>query len=135
MEQKNVPKHLRSHRVTSAADVDLGTLTPDSTAQPILGTGLPGFEPTTLAEVLDRDEPTMRTIDIQIGLACSIRQIRQAAGMSQAALAKKLGVSRARILELKRVGAQPTLDRLIPAFFAVGGTTGFLKLCGVPTGR
>ena len=93
----------------------------DSTAQPIEGKGV-GFQPTTLGEMLSLDEPTMRIIDLKISLVRSIRRLRSDAKMTQATLAKKLGVSQPRIVEIESSKPNTTLDALIAAFFAVGGT-------------
>lgn len=94
---------------------------PDPTAKPIEGNG-DGFQATTLAEFLSLDEPTMRVIDLKISLVRAIRRLRADAKMTQAALAKKLGVSPPRIVEIESSRPSTTLDTLITTFFAVGGT-------------
>ena len=43
--------------------------------------------------------------------------------MTQAALVKKLGVSRPRIAEIEAHKPTTSFDTLIPAYFAVGGTS------------
>lgn len=73
---------------------------PDPTAKPIEGKG-DGFQATTLAEFLSLDEPTMRVIDLKISLVRAIRRLRADAKMTRAALAKKLGVSQPRVVEIE----------------------------------
>ncbi len=71
----------------------------------------------------------MRIIDLRLGLIRAIRQIRREAGLTRKQLAKHLGVSQPRIAELESVEKEPTLDSLLPAYFAVGGTSS--QLCEI----
>ncbi len=113
---------------TEATVTVIPTEPSDPTAQPIAGKGA-GWHETILAEMLSLDEVTMRIIDLRLGLIYAVREIRKDSGMTQAALAKRLGVSRPRIVELESVEREPTLDSLMAAFFAVGGTTE--RLCQI----
>ena len=77
----------------------------------------------TLGEALGLADHDMKVIDLKIGLADAIARLRGEAKLTQAALAKRLGVSRPRIAEIEAKKPSVSLDSLFPAFWAVGGTT------------
>lgn len=52
--------------------------------------------------------------------ASLIRKARSEAGLSQAALARRLGVSQAAIAKLERPGSNPTVDTLDDVLWAAG---------------
>jgi transcriptional regulator with XRE-family HTH domain len=52
--------------------------------------------------------------------AALLREARYAAGLTQAVLAERLGVSQAAIAKLERPGANPTLKTLQDALLATG---------------
>ena len=52
--------------------------------------------------------------------AALIRKARDEAGLSQAALAQRLGVSQAAIAKLERPGSNPTVDTLNDVLWAAG---------------
>ncbi len=120
-----MPKAVRAGRVKQA-EKPISRPIPDPTARPIEATGT---GPTTIASFLNLDEPEMRVIELRIGLIRAVRQIRQDAGLTQAEVAKRLGVSRTRVAEFESVNHESTFDSLIPAFFAVGGTSD--QLCAI----
>jgi len=76
-----------------------------------------------LAEFFDLNEVQMRVIELEIRVAEAIRRLRTENGLTQAALAKRLGVARPRIAEIEGHKKHVSLDALIPAFFAAGGTS------------
>jgi len=82
-----------------------------------------GGQISTLADFLGLGEVEMRTIDLRIGLTEAIIRLRGEAKMTQAALAKILGLSRPRIAEIEARKPNTSFDNLIPVFFAVGGTS------------
>lgn len=122
-----MPKTVRASRV-KPAPATAPEPAVDPTAKPIIGKGS-GWHETTLAEMLSLDEVDMRLIDLRLGLIYAVREIRKESGMTQAQLAKRLEVSRPRIVELESVEREPTFDSLLAAFFAVGGTTD--RLCQI----
>lgn len=97
----------------------LGAIGEAPAARPIVAEG----GPTTLAKFLDLPEAEMRAIDLRIGLAKACRRIRTEAKVTQAEAARRLGVSQPRVAEAENLNREPTLDALIPLFFAVGGTS------------
>lgn len=104
-----MPETIRGRRVK---DVPVEATSPE-----------PPPERVKMADWLGVDEVSMRTIDLKVGLMNAIRLNRAAAGLTQAALAKRLGVARPRIAEMEAFRPEVSLDALIPAFFASGGTT------------
>lgn len=52
--------------------------------------------------------------------AALVRRARTAAGLSQAGLARRLGVSQAAVAKLERPGSNPTVDRLDDVLWATG---------------
>ena len=52
--------------------------------------------------------------------ATLLRQVRSAAGLTQAALAERLDVSQAAIAKLERKGANPTVETLDNVLWATG---------------
>lgn len=120
-----MPKTVRASRVKKTAEPTNLTAI-DPTAKPI---GVDEAGPTTLATFLNLGEPDMRLIDLKIGLVQAVRQIRLDSGLTQAEVAKRVGISRTRIAEMESINHEPTLDSLIPVFFAAGGTTD--QLCAI----
>ena len=82
-----------------------------------------GGQVTPLGEWIGLNEVEMKTIDLRIGLIEAIIRLRSEAKLTQAALAKRLGVARPRIAEIEARKPQVSFDSLLPAFWAVGGTT------------
>ena len=80
------------------------------------------WQRTTVAEFLDLDEPTMRLIDLKIGLTRAITRLRKEANLTQAALAKRAGMARPRIAEIEACRPQTSFDTILPVYFAAGGT-------------
>ena len=75
---------------------------------------------TTVGASLGIPGPGMRVIDLKISIAQAVRDRRQAAGLTPAAPADRLGVARPRVVELERGDAGVSLDAFFAAFFAVG---------------
>jgi transcriptional regulator with XRE-family HTH domain len=54
------------------------------------------------------------------GVASLLREARRSAGLTQADLARRLGISQAAVAKLERPGANPTVDTLDRALWATG---------------
>ena len=80
------------------------------------------FRETTVAEFLGLDATEMRVIDLKISLVRAIRERRRAAKLTQKALAERLEVAPARIVEMERGNAGVSLDAIVGAYFATGAT-------------
>lgn len=59
------------------------------------------------------------SVDVS-GTASLLREARRRAGLTQAELAKRLGISQAAVAKLERPGANPTVDTLDRALWATG---------------
>jgi ribosome-binding protein aMBF1 (putative translation factor) len=75
---------------------------------------------TTVEEFLGLDEADAQVVEMRVRIAREVRRRREAAGLSQKALAERMGVSQPRIPAIES-GASPTLDSVVLAFFAAGG--------------
>lgn len=122
-----MPKTIRRTKGLRA-DETATSRAPDPTVKPIDGKGI-GWQETTLGEMLSLPDWDMRIIDLRLGLIRAIRQIRKNAGLTQVELAKRLAVSQPRMAMLESVEKEPTLNSLLPAFFAAGGTSA--QLCEI----
>ncbi len=81
-----------------------------------------GWRQTTIAEFCGLNEVEMKMIDLKISLVQAIRHYRAESKMTRAALAKKLGIATSQIADLESSKPDTSLDALLPAFFAAGGT-------------
>jgi predicted XRE-type DNA-binding protein len=75
---------------------------------------------TTVAELLDLSEVEQVVIELRLELAAAVRKKRTAARMTQAALAKAIGSSQARVARM--VGGDPhaSIESLVRALAALG---------------
>ena len=62
-------------------------------------------------------------IELQIGLFRAVRRLREARGWNQVEAARRLEIPPKEYAQIESTNFKPTLDRLIPAFFGLGGTT------------
>ena len=76
---------------------------------------------TTVAEFLDLDPIDEQVVELRVRVARAVRRRREAAEMSQKALAERMGVSQPRIPGIE-AGESASLDATVAAFFATGGT-------------
>ena len=60
-----------------------------------------GWRVSSAAEFLGLNAQEQRLIDLKLALAAGIRQLRQRRGLTQAALAKRLGSSQSRVAKLE----------------------------------
>ena len=81
-----------------------------------------GARVTTVKEMLGLDDADMAIIEIKVRVAHEVRRRREAQGMTQAALARKMKVSQPRIPAIES-GVSASLETLLHAFLAAGGTT------------
>ncbi len=76
---------------------------------------------TTVSEFLGLDAIDEQVVELRTRVAREVRRRREAAGLSQAALAARLGVSQPRIPGIES-GDSASLEATVAAFFANGGT-------------
>ena len=67
------------------------------------------------------DEETM-LVDLKLSLVDAVRQSRQKRGLSQIDLAQHMGSSQSRVAKLETGDPSVSLDLIVRAFFATGGT-------------
>jgi DNA-binding XRE family transcriptional regulator len=77
-----------------------------------------GRSPPRPARTARNAEPV--EVDPQLGLAIELRWARQEAGLSQAELASRVGVSQQQIAKLERPGANPSIATLRKVAAALG---------------
>lgn len=81
-----------------------------------------GAVETTVQEFLGLDDAEMRVVELRVRIGREVRRRREQSGLSQAALAGRIGVSQPRIPAIEGGTAAASLDRVILAYFAAGGT-------------
>ena len=79
-----------------------------------------GWKVGSVEEFLGLTKEEMRLIDLKITLSQRVRHHRLKRGVTQHALAKRLGSSQSRVAKLEDWGDGATLDLLFRALFALG---------------
>jgi transcriptional regulator with XRE-family HTH domain len=79
-----------------------------------------GWRVSTTAEFLGLDAQEQRLIDLKLALAAGIRRLRERRGLTQAALAKRLGSSQSRVAKLEAGDHSVSLDLMIRSLISVG---------------
>lgn len=97
--------------------------TRDVRDQPVMPGRAGGFVETSIGQMFQLANHEARTIAIAAALTHAVRILREESESSQAALAEQLRVPVDVIVEVERPDTESSLDILIPAFFAVGGST------------
>jgi ribosome-binding protein aMBF1 (putative translation factor) len=67
------------------------------------------------------DEETM-LVELKLALTDAVRQSRQKRGLSQIDLAQRMGSSQSRVAKMEAGDPSVSLDLIVRAFFASGGT-------------
>jgi DNA-binding transcriptional regulator YiaG len=74
------------------------------------------------ADWLELTEVERQILEFRLGLARAIRRRREAAGLSQAKLARMIGSSQSRIAKVEGAAGGVAIDLLMRAYFSTGGT-------------
>jgi ribosome-binding protein aMBF1 (putative translation factor) len=74
------------------------------------------------ADFLEMSDEERQLLDARVALALAIRRQRAASNLSQTELGKKLKTSQPRIAKIERAASDVSLDQLVKAFTAAGGT-------------
>ena len=74
----------------------------------------------TVAEFLDLSEAETAVVELRLELAGAVRKKRDAAGMTQAQLAKAIGSSQARVAKMEGGDPQASIESLVRALAALG---------------
>lgn len=78
-----------------------------------------GGRASTVQDFLHLSNEDMAVIETRLALARAIREQREEAGLTQAALAKSLGSSQARVAKMEGGDPQASLDSMVRALAAV----------------
>ena len=62
-------------------------------------------------------------VELKLALAAGVRQLRERQGLTQTALAKRLGSSQSRIAKMEAADASVSLDLLMRSLLSIGATT------------
>jgi predicted XRE-type DNA-binding protein len=79
------------------------------------------------ADFLEMSSEERQLLDARVALALAVRRQRVASNLSQAELGKKLKTSQPRVAKIERAASDVSLDQLVKAFAAAGGTVSIEK--------
>lgn len=77
-----------------------------------------GFRVTNVSDFLEMDSDDVEYVEMKVNLSRRVREERKAQGLTQAALAERLGTGQARVA--KAEGGDTSFDALIEALVALG---------------
>ena len=65
-----------------------------------------------------------RFVEVKLALATGVRQLRERRGLTQAALAKRLGSSQSRVAKMEAADTSVSLDLMMRSLLSIGATAG-----------
>ena len=65
-----------------------------------------------------------RFVELKLALATGVRQLRERRGLTQAALAKRLGSSQSRVAKIEAADKSVSLDLMMRSLLSIGATAG-----------
>ncbi|GAB4147655.1 MAG: hypothetical protein Tsb009_20920 [Planctomycetaceae bacterium] len=74
------------------------------------------------ADFLEMSDEERQLLDTRVALARAVREQRQASQLSQKQLGARLKTSQPRVARIERAASDVSLDQLVRAFTAAGGT-------------
>jgi hypothetical protein len=74
------------------------------------------------ADFLEMSPEERQLLDARVALALAVRRQRIASNLSQAELGRKLKTSQPRVVKIEHAAPDVSLDQLVRAFAAAGGT-------------
>lgn len=81
-----------------------------------------GWKTGSAREFLKLSDEEALLVDLKLSLTDAVRQSRQKHGLSQIDLARRMGSSQSRVAKLEKGDPSVSLDLIVRAFFASGGT-------------
>ena len=84
------------------------------------------------ADWLGLDEVDRKVVDLRVRLGREVRRRREAGKLTQEELAGRIGSSQSRVAKVEGLGDGVSLDLLMRAFFATGGSLEDLATIGRP---
>jgi ribosome-binding protein aMBF1 (putative translation factor) len=76
------------------------------------------------AEFLNLSPHEAQFVELKLALAAGVRQLRGQRGMTQAALAERLGSSQSRVAKMEAADRSVTVDLMMRSLLAIGATPG-----------
>lgn len=74
------------------------------------------------ADFLQLSTEERRLVEMKLALAAGVRALRERRGLTQAALAKRLGSSQSRVAKIEGADASVSVDLLVRSLLSVGAT-------------
>lgn len=65
-----------------------------------------------------------RFVELKLALATGVRQLRERRGLTQAALAKRLGSRQSRVARMEAADTSVSLDLMMRSLLSIGATAG-----------
>ena len=75
------------------------------------------------AQFLQLSAEESRFIELKLALATGVRELREQRGLTQAALARRLGSSQSRIAKMEAADRSVSLDLIMRSLLTIGATT------------
>ena len=76
------------------------------------------------AQFLNLTPQEKQFVELKLALAAGVRQLRGQRGITQAALAERLGSSQSRVAKVKAADRTVTVDLMLRSLLAIGATPG-----------
>ena len=76
------------------------------------------------AQFLKLSAQEQRFVELKLALATDVRQLRERRGLTQAALAKRLGSSPSRVAKMEAADTSVSLDLMMRSLLSIGATAG-----------
>jgi ribosome-binding protein aMBF1 (putative translation factor) len=76
------------------------------------------------AQFLKLSAQEQRFVELKLALATGVRQLRERSGLTQAALAKRLGSSQSRVAKMEAADSSVSLDLMMRSLLSIGATAG-----------
>ena len=76
------------------------------------------------AHFLKLSAQQQRVVELKLALASGVRQLRERRGLTQAALAKRLGSSQSRVAKMEAADTSVSLDLMMRSLLSIGATAG-----------
>lgn len=81
-----------------------------------------GWKVGSAKELLGLSSEEESLIEMKLSLATSLRKLREASGLTQSQLAKRLGSSQSRVAKLESADPSVSIDLLVRSLLALGST-------------
>jgi ribosome-binding protein aMBF1 (putative translation factor) len=83
-----------------------------------------GWAVADAAEFLNLNTQEAQFVELKLALAAGVRRLRERRGMTQTALAKRLGSSQSRVAKMEGADRSVTVDLMMRSLLALGVTPG-----------